>query len=62
MAEGDIAFKCNFATYDTATAIVVKRRADRTFEREGPILCAHIDGESGAVCDYITAIRQRCAI
>ncbi|KAK9802767.1 hypothetical protein WJX73_010854 [Symbiochloris irregularis] len=44
MSEGDIAFKCNFATCDAATGIVVKRRADRQFEREGPVLCAHLDG------------------
>ena len=45
MAEGDIAFKCNFATYDPATSVIVKRRADRRFEEEGPILCSVLDGE-----------------
>lgn len=45
MEEGDIAFKCNFATYDAATGIVVRRRADRKFEEEGPLLCKQLDGE-----------------
>ena len=44
MAEGDIAFKCNFATYDPATSIVVRRRADRKFDDLGPLLCARLDG------------------
>ena len=45
MAPGDIAFKCNFATLDTATGMVIKRRADRHFEDVGPVLCAALDGE-----------------
>lgn len=44
MAPGDIAFKCNFATLDTATKTVIKRRADRHFEDVGPELCASLDG------------------
>lgn len=44
MAPGDIAFKSNFATLDEETGIVVSRRADRHFEREGPLLCADLDG------------------
>ena len=44
MAPGDIAFKCNFATLDTATRMVIKRRADRHFEDVGPELCAALDG------------------
>ena len=44
MAPGDIAFKCNFATLDTATKMVVKRRADRHFENVGPKLCDALDG------------------
>ena len=44
MAPGDIAFKCNFATLDAASKIVVKRRADRHFEDVGPVLCAALDG------------------
>lgn len=44
MAPGDIAFKCNFATLDTATKMVIKRRADRHFEDVGPKLCAALDG------------------
>ena len=46
MAPGDIAFKCNFATVDTNTNIVVKRRADRHFEDVGPVLCDALDGKS----------------
>ncbi|KAK9817062.1 hypothetical protein WJX72_008993 [[Myrmecia] bisecta] len=46
MAPGDIAFKCNFATLDPATGIVVLRRADRRFEDLGPVLCAALDGAS----------------
>ncbi len=45
MAPGDIAFKCNFATLDTTTGMVIKRRADRHFEDVGPVLCAALDGE-----------------
>lgn len=44
MTPGDIAFKCNFATLDPATGIVVSRRADRHFEHLGPTLCAALDG------------------
>ena len=45
MAPGDIAFKCNFATLDPATGMVISRRADRKFEDVGPALCADLDGE-----------------
>ena len=44
MDPGDIAFKCNFATLDPATGVVVRRRADRRFEELGPQLCAALDG------------------
>lgn len=44
MQPGDIAFKCNFATVDPETNIVLSRRADRHFEEEGPVLCAALDG------------------
>ncbi len=44
MAPGDIAFKCNFATLDTATGLVLRRRADRDFEAAGPALSAALDG------------------
>lgn len=44
MAAGDIAFKSNFATVNDETGIVVSRRADRHFEKEGPIMCAALDG------------------
>ncbi|KAF6224680.1 hypothetical protein HO173_012921 [Letharia columbiana] len=46
MAPGDIAFKCNFATLDPATKIVLKRRADRHFEDVGPLLCSALNGVS----------------
>eukprot|EP00158_Paraphelidium_tribonemae_P005696 Partr_v1_DN27468_c5_g1_i4_m72248 putative 2,3bisphosphoglycerate-in-dependent phosphoglycerate len=41
---GDIAFKCNFATLDPATNIVISRRADRNFEDIGPQFCQLLDG------------------
>ncbi|KAI5559156.1 hypothetical protein BDE02_17G090700 [Populus trichocarpa] len=44
MSPGDIAFKSNFATLDEETGIVTSRRADRHFDKEGPILCAALDG------------------
>ncbi|KAL6783755.1 hypothetical protein ACKKBF_B05675 [Auxenochlorella protothecoides x Auxenochlorella symbiontica] len=44
MDPGDIAFKANFATLDPASGIVLRRRADRRFEAEGPVLCAALDG------------------
>jgi len=34
----------NFATLDEETGIVTSRRADRHFDKEGPILCAGLDG------------------
>ena len=33
----------NFATVDEGSGVVVRRRADRQFEREGPVLCAALD-------------------
>jgi 2,3-bisphosphoglycerate-independent phosphoglycerate mutase len=44
MEPGDIAFKSNFAVVDEQTGVVVRRRADRAFEREGPILCDALNG------------------
>ncbi|KAK9901638.1 hypothetical protein WJX75_006034 [Coccomyxa subellipsoidea] len=44
MQPGDIAFKCNFATLDPSSGIVVSRRADRKFEDIGPRLCADLNG------------------
>ena len=41
-------FKSNFATLDTATGVVVSRRADRRFEELGPVLCDHLAGASPA--------------
>ena len=43
MEPGDIAFKSNFATVNSE-GVVLKRRADRRFEEEGPILCHALDG------------------
>lgn len=40
---GDIAFKCNFATLDQDTGIVISRRADRNFEHIGPTLCSYLN-------------------
>lgn len=42
MQVGDIAFKCNFATLDSN--IVISRRADRHFEKEGKVLSEYLDG------------------
>ncbi len=44
MLPGDVAFKSNFAVIDEETGIVLKRRADRSFEREGPMLCKDLNG------------------
>ena len=44
MDPGDIAFKSNFATMDSR-GIVVKRRADRRFEEEGPLLCSSLNSQ-----------------
>ena len=43
MKPGEIAFKSNFATIVDDTGVVTQRRADRNFEREGPILCEYLD-------------------
>lgn len=45
MLPGDIAFKSNFAVIDEESGVVLKRRADRSFEYEGPILCKDLNGE-----------------
>ena len=55
MQLGDIAFKCNFATLDSASGTVISRRADRNFEDVGPLFCADLNGASAAasaVCNY----------
>ncbi|GFR43969.1 hypothetical protein Agub_g5113, partial [Astrephomene gubernaculifera] len=44
MSPGDIAFKCNFATLDPDSGVVLSRRADRNFEHMGPALCEALDG------------------
>lgn len=70
MDVGDVAFKCNFATVDDGTGVVVRRRCDRRFEEEGPVLCQAIDGTvidgvPGAIpvrvsCSYAT--EHRCGV
>eukprot|EP00887_Chlorella_sp_A99_P007404 scaffold2.g7404.t1 len=67
MAPGDIAFKCNFATLDPATGVVLRRRADRRFEELGPVLCAALDGlrlpsfpQHGVSVKYAT--EHRCGV
>eukprot|EP00271_Cylindrocystis_brebissonii_P020984 TRINITY_DN7296_c0_g1_i1.p1 TRINITY_DN7296_c0_g1~~TRINITY_DN7296_c0_g1_i1.p1 ORF type:complete len:480 (-),score=91.07 TRINITY_DN7296_c0_g1_i1:277-1716(-) len=67
MAPGDIAFKSNFATMDDASGIVLRRRADRQFEEEGPILCAALDGlPIPGFADYQVSVRyateHRCGV
>jgi 2,3-diphosphopglycerate-independent phosphoglycerate mutase len=43
MIKGDIAFKCNFATFDKKSGVVTSRRADRHFEHLGPELCDFLE-------------------
>jgi 2,3-bisphosphoglycerate-independent phosphoglycerate mutase len=67
MAPGDIAFKCNFATLDPATGLVLQRRADRRFEHLGPELCAALDGlalplHPGASLSVKYATEHRCGV
>ncbi len=54
MEPGDIAFKCNFATLDTSSGIVISRRADRKFEDIGPRLCADLNGVALTCCHCLT--------
>lgn len=42
MKAGEIAFKCNFATLDSKSNLVIKRRASRNFEEIGPVLCDYL--------------------
>jgi 2,3-diphosphopglycerate-independent phosphoglycerate mutase len=75
MGTGDIAFKCNFATFNTESGIVVSRRCDRDFTAEGPVLCKFLNGttvctatdgsalEGGAVVVYVQyATEHRCGV
>eukprot|EP00850_Spirogloea_muscicola_P014997 SM000111S18820 [mRNA] locus=s111:369107:371266:+ [translate_table: standard] len=67
MEPGDIAFKCNFATVNDLTGEVVSRRADRHFEREGPLLCAALDNlVPPSFADYKVNVRyateHRCGV
>jgi 2,3-diphosphopglycerate-independent phosphoglycerate mutase len=66
MEAGDVAFKCNFA-YSESPGIVTRRRVDRHFEREGPILCAMLNGvtipgfpDITVRCQYAT--EHRCGV
>ncbi len=43
LSPGDVAFKSNFAVIDDDN-MVIKRRCDRSFEAEGPVLSALLDG------------------
>ncbi len=58
MEPGDIAFKCNFATLDTSSGIIISRRADRKFEDIGPRLCADLNG-AVLFCRHCPSIRMR---
>jgi 2,3-diphosphopglycerate-independent phosphoglycerate mutase len=68
MLPGDIAFKSNFAVIDEETGVVLKRRADRSFEHDGPILCQDLnglkvpgfDGEYTIFVQYAT--EHRCGV
>ena len=55
MSAGDIAFKCNLATLDEESGVVVHRRVDRDFAVEGPILCEFLDGSFSC-----NALMQSC--
>ena len=66
---GDVAFKCNFATLDRTTGVVVRRRADRSFEKEGPDLCGALDGLAldpsrfaGCEVEVRYATEHRCGV
>jgi 2,3-bisphosphoglycerate-independent phosphoglycerate mutase len=67
MSPGDIAFKCNFATYDPSSGLVLHRRVDRRFEEAGPLLCSALDGlllpsfpQHAVSCKYAT--EHRCGV
>jgi len=67
MHPGDIAFKCNFATLDPGSGIVLRRRADRRFDEEGPLLCAALDslaipGFPEHVMSVKYATEHRCGV
>lgn len=49
MSPGDIAFKCNFATLDPRTGVVITRRCDPHFPQWGRPLCSYLTGTAG--CD-----------
>jgi len=68
MLPGDIAFKSNFAVLDEGSGRVVKRRADRHFEVEGPLLCGDLNGRvipgfDGKYTLYVRyATEHRCGV
>ncbi|KAI9175801.1 hypothetical protein H9P43_006165 [Blastocladiella emersonii ATCC 22665] len=60
MRPGDVAFKSNFAVLDTATGVVVSRRADRHFEGVGPDLKLPNFPEIEVAVKYAT--EHRCGV
>ena len=59
MKPGEIAFKCTFATIDDASGIVKRRRCDRNFEAEGPVLCDFLDSQSASILPSFPENRVR---
>ena len=66
MQPGDIAFKSNFAVLDLQSKVVKSRRADRNFEKEGPILCEYLQRELSSLQGYQVFVKysteHRCGI
>ena len=67
MQPGDIAFKCNFATYNPDTRVVIHRRVDRDFTVPGPVLCEYLDNLSiPGYPEHVVTVRyateHRCGI
>jgi 2,3-bisphosphoglycerate-independent phosphoglycerate mutase len=62
MDPGDIAFKSNLATIDDASNIVKQRRVDRSFEKEGPVLCEFLNGVAPAHSLYLWKSPQPSSI
>jgi len=67
MQDGDVAFKCNFATLDRETGIVTSRRCDRQFHTWGLPLCAdltgiEIPGFPEVEVQVLHATEHRCAV
>ena len=58
LADGDVAFKCNFAVVDDATRTVTARRCDRHFEEDGRAFCV----QSTVTSAPLTRRPQRCCV